>query len=79
MQEHIDANDIKLVDDQRKTLFRDEMQKIGQKGDRADASPERDGQHIDAHELEGAQLYMSEEAAQAMQASVQDEVRKRQL
>lgn len=70
IQEGIESKDIKLVDDQRKTMFADEMHKIGQKGDRADASPERNDQYIDHDQLEGAQLHMTEERAEQIQGVV---------
>lgn len=80
IQEGIDNKDIKLVDDNRKTMFVDEMHNIGQKGDRADSSPLRQGQNdIDHDQLEGANLQMTEERAEQIQGLVQDEVRKRQL
>lgn len=41
IQEGIDQKDIKLVDQNRQTMFADEMHNIGQKGERADSSPIR--------------------------------------
>lgn len=53
IQDGIESKDIKLVDKRRQTMFRDEMHKIGKKGENADAdsSPERNGQQFDHKQL----------------------------
>lgn len=67
------------MDQNRKTMFADEMTKIGHKGENADGSPNRNTEHIDPDQLEGADLHMTEERADQIQELVQEEVRKRQL
>lgn len=75
IQDGIESKDIKLVGNNRQTLFSNEMSQIGRKGDRADESPDRqDGLHIDTNELENAQLYVSEEQIQKIQQEVENQM-----
>lgn len=72
IQDGIESKDIKLVDNKRQTIFRDEMIQIGKKGDLADESP--NGLQIDTNELENAELYVSEEQIQKIQQEVENQM-----